>query len=303
MARSQITLRESVTLPLLARYEKQRHGFWEIEQKGVELNIRYGPNERSAETRTQRFETVEEAHAALEQKINYQLRKGYQRVPVANNNSLEDAMLADPSDVSGYLVYADWLQGQEDPRGDLIAIQAQLSTGGLGSNVRKSLRKRESMLLKKNSMALFGPLHSYRGEYEVMWRWGFLRRLKMMPHRSVWTVEDPSTPVAIDCLHHPSGKVLERLSIVLSNIHHLDRHLDEILTFKGPHALRELSITLEEPPRGRHHYAYYDRDFHRLELMFQAAFPGLHTLELPPVPRHISSATPGKPGRRSRLRK
>ncbi len=288
---------------LLPRYEKQRHGFWEIEQQGVELSIRYGAHERSAKTRALRFNTAAEARAALEQKINYQLRKGFQLVPMANNDSLERAMLADPSDVGGYLVYADWLQGQQDPRGELIAIQAQLSAGGLASNARKNLRKRESMLLKKNAAALFGPLHGYRGKYELMWRWGFLRRLTMMPLRSAWKVEEPSTPVALDCLHHPSGKVLERLSIVLSSIHRLDRHLDDLLSFKGPHPLLELSVTLEEPPRGHHHFPYYDRDFYKLELQLQAAFPSLRTLELPPIPSRISSTTPGHPGRRSRLQK
>ncbi len=287
----------------MPRYEKRDHGFWEIEQRDAELWIRYGSSSRRETARTQRFDSVEEARAALEQKINYQLTKGYQLVPLANNDSLENAMIADPSDVGGYLVYADWLQGQEDPRGDLIALQTQLDTGGLPSNVRKTLRKRESMLFKKHGMALLGPLHSYHGEYEIMWRWGFLRRLKMSPHHSGWIIKEPSIPVAINCLLHPVGKVLERLSIVLSDISKLDAHLDELLSFKGPHPLRELSVTLEQPPRNRQHYRYYDRSFRRLELAFQQTFPSLRTLELPPLPSHIAAATPGHSGRRSRLRK
>ncbi|HEY1814001.1 MAG TPA: TIGR02996 domain-containing protein [Kofleriaceae bacterium] len=41
----------------------------------------------------------------------------------ARNTELEEQIFADPSDPAAYLVYADWLQSQSDPRGELIVRQ------------------------------------------------------------------------------------------------------------------------------------------------------------------------------------
>jgi uncharacterized protein (TIGR02996 family) len=43
---------------------------------------------------------------------------------VARHPDLEQAILADPEDERAYLVYADWLQAQGDPRGELAARMA-----------------------------------------------------------------------------------------------------------------------------------------------------------------------------------
>lgn len=45
-----------------------------------------------------------------------------------SNPALESAILANPGlkeeNADAYMVYADWLQGQGEPRGELIALQA-----------------------------------------------------------------------------------------------------------------------------------------------------------------------------------
>src|SRR5262245_45998875 len=43
-------------------------------------------------------------------------------VPQARNEELEAQIRAAPDEPGPYLVYADWLQGRDDPRGQLIAI-------------------------------------------------------------------------------------------------------------------------------------------------------------------------------------
>ena len=47
----------------------------------------------------------------------------------ARNPELEQAILANPDDEAAYEVYADWLQGEGDPRGELAAVQVALARG------------------------------------------------------------------------------------------------------------------------------------------------------------------------------
>ena len=52
--------------------------------------------------------------------------------------SAEEAARAHPDDVEAHLVYADWLQAQGDPYGELIVIQHPLATAPT-----PALRRRE----------------------------------------------------------------------------------------------------------------------------------------------------------------
>jgi uncharacterized protein (TIGR02996 family) len=74
---------------------------------------------------------------------------------------LEAAIAADVDGVDAYLVYADWLQTQNDPRGELIAVQHALM-----QKPSAKLRKAEAALLAKHDFA--GGL-----EIAVEWHLGF----------------------------------------------------------------------------------------------------------------------------------
>src|SRR5262249_51840030 len=71
-----------------------------------------------------------------------------------------------------YLVYGDHLQGQGDPRGELIALQAAV----LRDPADKELGKRVDRYLTEHADALLGPLSKIPPkEVMLIWHLGFVR--------------------------------------------------------------------------------------------------------------------------------
>lgn len=95
--------------------------------------------------------------------------------------AFERAILDDPDDEAKYRVYADWLTGQGDPRGELIQIQLNLEQSSLRGGERDRVRAREEEILAAHAAdflgALAGPLltagHA-SSECQHGFRWGFL---------------------------------------------------------------------------------------------------------------------------------
>lgn len=81
---------------------------------------------------------------------------------------LEAQIAAAPDDEQGYLVYADWLQQQGDPRGAWIALH---TTKGLAA------RAAIGAFLAQHRAALLGPLAPY--EPELAWFMGFVQRARI----------------------------------------------------------------------------------------------------------------------------
>src|SRR5690242_13390168 len=77
----------------------------------------------------------------------------------------------DPDDLAPYLVLADWLQQQGDPRGELIAIQCARETADM-----PELAANEQALFDAHLAAWLGNADdAYRvGELELVWRRGFV---------------------------------------------------------------------------------------------------------------------------------
>ena len=67
--------------------------------------------------------------------------------PRAAHRELETEILARRDDPSAYLVYADWLQQHQDPRGELIAVQHQRAAAPRD----KQLATREQALLAQHT--------------------------------------------------------------------------------------------------------------------------------------------------------
>jgi uncharacterized protein (TIGR02996 family) len=94
----------------------------------------------------------------------------------ASNPELERAILWKPDDTDRWLVYGDWLQGQGDPRGELIAVQHALS-----QSRRRALITRERALLDTHAHAWLGALaiQERRSRFIGRWHLGFLRDVVM----------------------------------------------------------------------------------------------------------------------------
>ncbi len=95
---------------------------------------------------------------------------------MAINPTLEAAIAANPDDASAYLVYADWLQQQGDPRGTLITMQHALEQAP--NNTALSEAERE--YLSAHQTGLLGPLAEYIDMLpERVWHLGFLSSVKV----------------------------------------------------------------------------------------------------------------------------
>jgi len=80
------------------------------------------------------------------------------------NVELEQVILTNPDDPAGYLVYADWLQANGDPRGELIVLFE-----------RGTPEEREAFLAS-HAEAFLGPFAQRKPRtLELDWRHGFVR--------------------------------------------------------------------------------------------------------------------------------
>jgi len=134
--------------------------------------------------------------------------------PKAINLDLEARIRAQPDDPSNYLVYADWLEQHDDPRGALIPIHAQL----LEEPTNGKLRAAEKALLEEHGAYLLPPnLHALlrvpRSLCRVGWRYGFLDEAHLA-QRGGEEVEDREIPALVSALLcHPSAHFRRKLSI------------------------------------------------------------------------------------------
>lgn len=71
-----------------------------------------------------------------------------------DGEALRREVVARPDDDDVRLVYADWLVGRGDVRGELIQVQCELARGGSDRERRRALRRRESELLRANRATL-----------------------------------------------------------------------------------------------------------------------------------------------------
>ena len=103
-------------------------------------------------------------------------------------SKLEAAIAADIDGTDAYLVYGDWLQGQGDPRGELIALQAAATA--------KARKAEASLLARHETMFLLDGV-------AVEWHLGFWRSARIL---------DNTKATLRKLVRHPSAKFLRRLS-------------------------------------------------------------------------------------------
>lgn len=125
----------------------------------------------------------------------------------------EAAILADPDDPAPYLVYADWLQGQGDPRGELIVLQHKEANDAIAAH----FAAHPALLGPFGTFAAAEPAkHKWsRGkELKLAWRWGFIDTIDIS-----WGMYDrggTSESAAAEMrelLVHPSARFVRRLAV------------------------------------------------------------------------------------------
>jgi uncharacterized protein (TIGR02996 family) len=138
------------------------------------------------------------------------------------NPQLEAAITGDPDDREAYLVYADWLEGQGDPRAQLIALQCSPHPE---QHNGKAFRK----LLADYREYFLGSLSRFASS--LTWRYGFVQAV------SLNDAAGPCPANVENLLRHPSARFLVELSI-------WSRYLDDVipLVATAPATLRTLSL-------------------------------------------------------------
>ncbi len=179
---------------------------WQIEQLGKQLEIT-----SRGKTSLRTFVTAEQAAAQLDKLVAERVHAGYQ--PVARDprhHELELAIASDPEAPASYSVFADWLQSQGDPRGNVMATAIAAEARGDDKSFAKELKKHVHDLLGPLA-AYAAPDHGAReGDPEVFaWRFGVIDRAYLHAER-----QKPLDRTLDQVLRHASGRFLVELTLV-----------------------------------------------------------------------------------------
>ncbi len=237
--------------------------FWEVTLDGTTVVQRWGKiGSTSANSSKKKCKTAADAQKAFDKLIGDRHKQGFKQVKqvlagkktapakAARNPELEAAIADDPDAEDPYLVYADWLQQQGDPRGELITVQHALAKKG-GKD--KKLATQAEAILAEHAATLLGPLADKQQTMDrdktpcFGWELGFIKRARLAfdfyadQPRGIVDLGD----VLRDLLAHPSGQFLRELTIGLKR-HDPDAEyqsvLDALAKAKTPPPLVKLHV-------------------------------------------------------------
>jgi uncharacterized protein (TIGR02996 family) len=192
--------------------ERPGQGFVELWTEGHQLWRTWGARGAERGSRHEPFNDAALAERALDVQIIRLERKGY--LPGHHNLTLLQAIQANPSDASPYLVYADWLLERSDPRGELIA--------------RMAANRSFDDLLAEHARQL-AP--AWCQQVECTWRLGFLERV---------TLKWADASLLCRVFRHPSASVLSVLKIE-TRLYIAEREVQRLFA-KRPPTLTRIAI-------------------------------------------------------------
>jgi len=195
---------------------------------------------------------------------------------LATKADFETAILENPDDDAPYLVYADWLMAQGDPRGELIVMQHDADEAE--GKRKTALRKAAAAHFEAHAATFLGPLQAFtNGTYKAVWRYGYVRRLELQWNdNGRW----PHTKQAFDeltaVLRHPSYEFIIELQLGPISDRYYDEQFQETIDLladlRRPAALRTLDL-------GIYGYQHVDTGFGELSELV-AALPRLKRIRL-----------------------
>ncbi len=162
-----------------------------------------------------------------------------------------ERICAEPDDDGPRLIFADWLDDRDDPRGEFIRVQIALARLPADDPRRPQLLDREATLLARHHAAWSAPLRGWTGqptfhrgfvETIIVDARTFIRRgdvlFRLAPVRHAWFVDIGSSLATLMASPH-----LARLSAMTIFAHHMNESLTRGLVdspFLG--GLRSLNI-------------------------------------------------------------
>jgi uncharacterized protein (TIGR02996 family) len=272
-----------------ARYEFSEgtsNKFWQIALSDKSFTTTFGKIGASGQTTIKKFGSAEEAKKEHDKLVAEKVKKGYKLVGAktvapktakagkatkatessdggkldARNPELEKAILANPADREAWAVFADWLQEQGDPRGELISLQ-------LGNKEGQAKK-----LIEKHAEYFLGPLEPHQVVYDeggnnsvshlrttaqekewqkvhtqaFLWRNGYIHRCRLSKddYQSGPGFDGEISEVLDLVLSHPSGRYIQEFAF-MSNGDPNDNDLQsliDVLAKKAPPTTRKLTF-------------------------------------------------------------
>lgn len=215
--------------------------FWEIELEDDTFTTRWGRIGSAGQEKTVAFDSPAEAREAHDKLITEKEKKGYRLVggteagarpltqQVPRNPALEAAIRANPSDAHGWQVFADWLEEQGEPWGEVIGAAAR--------GKPDEQRQREALA------ALVADAEGF----EATWAQGAFATIAFAPQEV-----DPYNPMGAvleRVLRHPAGHFVRELSLGLPPHDDLEWHMEPLVAAMakaGPLPFLEV-LDLSEP--------------------------------------------------------
>lgn len=192
-----------MTAPL--RFIDHHHGprLVELGLEGSTIVTTNGPLAGPHQYSRTEYPDVAQAKRALAQRVHRLQKVGYELE--AQHPGLIARIAADPDEVEHYLVYADWLLDQGEPRGELIRVMEALER--LPGN--PDLEHSQTTLWEQHELRFRRPAWV---QLDVRWRWGFVESLHLgrsiVPERGLPRgLED----TVMSVFQHPSGRFIRRL--------------------------------------------------------------------------------------------
>lgn len=206
----------------MRRFENGKGRFWEIERDGKVVQTRSGKiGTEGKALAPKRCASEARAEAEVGKRIAEQEAKGFAEVaqapPEPENPELARQIVEEPTDSGRYLVYADWLQTQGHPRGELAALQSARAARPRATSIanaeRALLEQHPWLVPARVTDAAQRPRK--QGDVDdppaVTWEHGFIvaARLARGTDRAPATVRE----LAAELLAHPSARFLRELRI------------------------------------------------------------------------------------------
>lgn len=277
--------------------------FWEVRLDGETLTTRYGKVGTEGHMTEKELGSKPLAFKEYDKLIAEKVKKGYVEkgggaaAADKRHPELELALNADPYDASAYAVYADWLQEQGDPRGELMSLQ-------LATEAKRDAKitKAAVALIESKADYFLGPLADHTKTYDgrdhdaFTWRFGFIHSAQLSHNQYTnKDFEGSMAEVLETLLRHPSGRFVTELVFGFNNDPN-ENSLDDligILAKQAPATIRKLHFGDFEYPDDTEMSWYHVGNLAKLwkavpqlrSLIVQGGEFEVGTIELPEVVR------------------
>ncbi len=202
----------------MRRFEQKTpvHRFWEIEQMGAELTFRSGRVGSRAfpDEKEESYRNAAEAKREAERLVKSRLENDWvEIVETPTVTDFEAALVA--GDQAQWAVFADRLQAEGDPRGELIALQHSLGK-------KRDAKKRTLAFVASHEDTFLGALSGHGEQLDLDWRNGYLHAAGLFcdpREASDWSAgDDDDSQVPVEdllpvLLAHESARFLRVLAV------------------------------------------------------------------------------------------